>query len=487
MRMPWIRVAGRDLFAPQQRALDQNRNSGRGYGGGLTHGGIVNTGTGMGTSLDKSQGNFFTPTRIYWRSPLEILCNESWVARNAIDMPIEDMLRRWRIFDEVDDGALDALQLAEEELDVEHAFMQAMKAGDQYGTGVVVMVTSEASLEEPLDSRRIREGDVQALHYFDRYDLSVTHREGDFLSPNFRRPIFYDVHPSYGGVPFRVHHSRILRFDGIEPSTKSGFYNYDYDFGVSVLVPIITSLMQDESFATAVAHLGQEASIAILHIAGLREAIAGGGDPNEPSPEEIAAQINQRKGNYRLLMLDEEGRESFRREAVAFGGLAEIMDMYPLRVAASRRIPDTKFLGRPPRGMNATGVSDEKNYQTFLETVRNRKMRHAMRIWTDVLARHVGMRMPPKFTWPPLFEDTPKEQAETAKLKAEALDIMVKAYMMDEDEGRAAADGDAVFGELAGPAPEAPDPIEMIEAETKAKQPPGGPPARSSNGNRQYV
>ena len=26
-----------------------------------------------------------------------------------------------------------------------------------------------------------------------------------------------------------------MRFDGIEPSTKSGFYNYDYDFGVSVL------------------------------------------------------------------------------------------------------------------------------------------------------------------------------------------------------------------------------------------------------------
>ena len=286
---------------------------GRGLGN-LMSGGIVNPATGMGTSLDKSQGNYFTPTRIYWRSPLEIVYNESWVAQKAINMPIDDMLRRWLIYDEVDEGVLKALQLAEEELDVEHVFTQAIKAGDLYGTGVVVMVTKENGglLDEPLDPKRIREGDVTALHYFDRYDLSVTDRDGDFNSPNFRRPVFYDVHPSYGGVPLRVHHSRILRFDGIEPTTKSGFYNYDYDFGTSVLVPLLTSLFQDASFATAVAHLGQEASIAILHVAGLRESIAGGGDPNEPTADAIASQINALKSNYRLLMLDEEGRESFK-------------------------------------------------------------------------------------------------------------------------------------------------------------------------------
>ena len=41
--------------------------------GGKAIGGIVNPGSGMGTALDKSQGSFFTPTRIYWRSPMEIL------------------------------------------------------------------------------------------------------------------------------------------------------------------------------------------------------------------------------------------------------------------------------------------------------------------------------------------------------------------------------------------------------------------------------
>ena len=427
----------------QQRAIQR-----RAYGSGLNGGGIVNVGTGMGTSLDKSQGAVFQPTRIWWRSPLEILCNESWVARNAIDMPIEDMLRRWLKFIGTDEKAIEALEMAQEKLDVEHVFMQAMKAGDQYGTGVVVMMIDGQMLDEPLDPRRVREGDISALHYFDRYDLSVSHRDYDISSPNWRRPIYYEVSPSYSGVPFRVHHSRVIRFDGIEPSTKSGFYNYDYDFGVSVLVPVITSLMQDESFATAVAHLGQEASIAILHIAGLRETIAGGGDPNEPSVEQIGEQINAGKSNWRLLMLDEPGREEFRREAVTFSGLAEIMDMYPLRVSAARRIPDTKFLGRPPRGMNATGVSDEKNYQTYLETVRKRKMRH-MSMFMEVLARHVGLREAPEFEWAPLFEDTPKEVAETFKLKNEGLKMALEAYAIDEPEYREAISGDPIVGESA--------------------------------------
>ena len=117
-----------------------------------------------------------------------------------------------------------------------------------------------------------------------------------------------------------------------------------------------------------------------------------------------------------------------------------------------------------------------------------------MSMFLEVLARHVGLREAPEFEWPPLFEDTPLETAQTAKTKAEALQIAVTGYWMDEDEAREAIDGDPVFGELTGPAPEAPeepDPIELIEATAKAKAGANGngngakPPP--SNGNARYV
>ena len=83
-----------------------------------------------------------------------------------------------------------------------------------------------------------------------------------------------------------------------------------------------------------------------------------------------------------------------------------------------------------------------------------------------------------------LLEISDKDLAETAKIKVEALKMATESYFMDEDEARESLNGDPVFGELPGPAPEAPeepDPIEMIEAEAKAKAA-NAPPPRNGNG-----
>ena len=142
--------------APQQRA------TGRGSGS-LQSGGIYNPVTGLGTGLDKSTGNLFTPTRIYWRTPLEILYVESWVARKAINTPIDDMFIRWRQFQSDDEGVVEAMEEVERDLRVEKALNNVLKGADIYGTGVVVMATAEASLDTPLDVKRIREGDLEGV------------------------------------------------------------------------------------------------------------------------------------------------------------------------------------------------------------------------------------------------------------------------------------------------------------------------------------
>ena len=42
---------------------------------------MVNYGTGTWhQTLTTARGSFFTPTRLYWRTPLETLAVESWVA-----------------------------------------------------------------------------------------------------------------------------------------------------------------------------------------------------------------------------------------------------------------------------------------------------------------------------------------------------------------------------------------------------------------------
>ena len=56
--------------------------------------------------------------------------------------------------------------------------------------------------------------------------------------------------------------------------------------------------------------------------------------------------------------------------------------------------------------------------------------------------------------------------------------MALTSFIWDEDEVRKAMNGDPSIGELTGLAPEAPDPIEMMEAEAKAKasaRPPASP------------
>ena len=453
----WDRLLGR----PEEKRPDEkHRAASRGGSARLTGGGIINPGTGLGTGLDKTEGSFFQPTRYFYRAPLETMYIQSAAARKFVDIPVDDMFIRWRMWAGEDESAAEAMQEAEDRHKVPSRLAQAMKAARAYGTCVLIIVTSEAPLEEALDPKRIRPGDLKALRVFDRFDLSAWERERDIFSPNFGLPEQYHVHPTGGqSLPFRVHHSRVIRFDGIQALTDSRFWHYDQDWGVSCLVPVITSILEDQTLASAVAHMSQEASIPVLGISELRDKIAGTGGRGEASVADIGRAVNEIKSVYRLLMLD-KNEEEFTRVAVQFAGIADLMDRYAQRLAAAADIPMTRWMGQSPAGMNATGDSDMKNYVMMLEANREKQLADALPRLDDVVARDAGLREAPEYEWLSLLEMGEEEQALVAKTKAEAMVAALGASILDEDEAREALSGDSVFGELTGPAPE-PDP-EML-------------------------
>ena len=448
--------------------------AGRGYGGNVMQGGVQNNLTGLGTSADKSESNFFLPTRFYHRQPLEILCVQSSAAKKFVQMAIRDMFIRWREFEtEASDNAAEMMHKAERRHQVKSKLAEAMIAGRQYGTGVLVLMTKEAPLDTPLMPERIRPGDLTAIRQFDRYDLSAYQRERDPTHENYGKPVYYDCHPHRGGVPFRAHYTRVLRFDGLMPPTDSGFTIYDQDWGVSELVPVILPIMQDAAIAGNVAHLTHEASLAVLSVTGLRELMAGSTDPGEPSATDIGNQINAVKSNFHMLML-EKGTEEFTRVAAQFSGLAPLLDRYSSRVAEAAEVPETRWRGRAPTGMNATGESDMKNYILMMEAIREEQMPDQLLTMDMVLARDAGLPEAPEYTWRSLLEMSDGEQAEVSAAKVKAVREAVDGGMIDEDEGRAALDGDAVLGALPGDAPE-PEPLPEPPAPAPGLPIPKGP------------
>ena len=435
------------------------------YAGSLTGGGLRNPNSGMGTGLDRSDRSYFAPTIIRTRSPLEVLCVESWVARKAVSMPIVQMFLRWRSWqhnpEEPGDVAgrpvAEIMQEAERQHRVLPRLAKAMQAGRQYGTGFLLLVTREAPLTEPLVVERIREGDLVSVLPLDRYEVSVRSWNYSLESPDVMMPAMYYVHPSRSLGSFECHPSRMLRFDGLTAANITGFQSYDADWGVSILIPMISSLMQEAGLPQTVDHLTHEASVPVLEVAGLRDALSSSYnmDSDEPSPEQIASQINAMKSNYRLLML-EKGEETFNRIPVNFAGLAELMDRAARRVSAAAEMPMTVMFSTSPIGLNATGEHDAINWAIGMESTRKSLLDQPLRTLDAVLARDIGLREAPPYKWLSILDMSDAAEADIAFKRVQAIQAALTANLMDETEGRRILDGDSFFGSLPG-APPPPD------------------------------
>ena len=406
-------------------------------------GGIYNPRTGQGGRSDALSSAMFSPTIWSTRYPAETIYTESWVAAHAVDMPIDDMFIRWRTWDDDDAAGADR--------DLAQALNRAMRAGRQYGTAILVLVTAEAPMDTPLYPERIREGDLIALRVYDKYDISVTEWDTDPMSPRYGEPAWYDVVLRHGPGPMRVHPSRAFRFDGITPIVDR---KWDSEiWGKSILIRSLTSITEDATLAASVAHMSQEASIPIVKISSLRDKISGAEGEEEATIEEIGRGINETKSVYRLLMLDKE-TEDFTRVPILFGALPDLLERYLSRVAAAEQIPQTRFLGRSPAGLSATGESDMKNYVMTIEAIRERMLSNILPILDEVVMRSAGISTVPDWEWHSLMDLSEQEVAQAAKTKVEALTAAVGSSIVDEDEARESLDGDPVFGALPGPAPE---------------------------------
>ena len=73
------------------------------------------------------------------REEAEQLYTMSWAAAKMVNTLIDDMFYHGRRFTGDDQGAIDAFQEAEHELGLMTALPNAMKAGQIFGTGLMIM------------------------------------------------------------------------------------------------------------------------------------------------------------------------------------------------------------------------------------------------------------------------------------------------------------------------------------------------------------
>lgn len=403
--------------------------------------GFVNPVSGAGTSLDKNSTSFFQPTLLYSKNFHETIYAESWAAKKFVDIPVDDMFVKWRQFSNMDNRNIKLVERAETTFDIPGKLSQALKSGTLYGTGLFVILTKEAPPDKPLIMSRLRPGDLANIITVDRFDATVSGINNNPFSVNYSKPEFYSINLKRGAT-FKVHHSRVIRFDGIKPTSDNSWQVYDQDWGIASIIPVITEIFQDSNVSKGVSHLVNEASIPVQKIDGFEDALSGDGD--EMPLADRMAETTALRSIYRTLFMD--AADTFERHDVTFAGLHQILDRNAVRLAAAASIPVTRFWGKSAVGMSATGEGDARDYALQVESDQNNKLPVPLSRIDAVLERHLGLSENIDYEFVSILDSSEAEKTDIFVKKSQAVVPLVNAGIIDEDEAREILDGDQIAG-----------------------------------------
>jgi phage-related protein (TIGR01555 family) len=219
----------------------------------------------------------------------------------------------------------------------------------------------------------------------DRYDLSVNElNTTDPTKANYRLPEFYTL----AGGTTRIHHTRLLRFDGIDIPWRIR-QNNQY-WGISILQRVYDAITNAKTVGDSIASMTYESSIDVVQVKNLFQQLAApGGTEKVIERFQLADTI---KSFNNMLILDET--EQYDKSTVQFGALPDIMTRFLNVVAAAADVPATRMLGQSAQGLNATGEGDLKNYYDMVQAKQEVDLGPKLRYLDEVLVRSTFGSMP---------------------------------------------------------------------------------------------
>ena len=387
---------------------------------------LVNFVTGLGTERDKLAHAQYALTT-FTQPQLEAAYRTDWIARKIVDLPAMDSTRAWRAW-QAEDSQIEMIEEVESQLQVQAKLKRLLIRARLFGGAAIIMgIDGTGNFEKELDLDRVRKGALKFLHVVSRYEIGYDQVETDLLSPWFDLPKTY-TYSTTTGQQLRLHPSRVIRMVGAEiPSRASSADGW----GDSILQIVNDAIIGAGSVAGAIANLVEESKTDILKMPGLAENL--GTAEYEGRLMQRVAMAAQLKSILRTTVIDSE--EELTRIVASFASLPDVMDTFLMMASGAADIPATRMLGQSPRGLNATGESDIRNYYDRISSEQATVLQPALDRLDEVIIRTALGTRPPEiyYSWNPLWQSTPEQNAELAKKTAEALKIDLDMNLINPD------------------------------------------------------
>lgn len=364
------------------------------------------------------------------RLQIEWAYRSSAIIGAAVDAIADDMTRKGiRITSEIAPEARGILESRFDDLGLWDSLNDTIKWSRLYGGAVgFIMIEGQAPFT-PLRLETIGQGKFKGILPLDRWMINpnLTRRIKE-MGPHLGKPEFYDVVTTATGIPaWRIHHSRLIRFDGVTLPYQQAMT--ENEWGMSIVERIWDRLTAFDSATLGAAQLVYKAHLRTLSVHDLRSLISHGG----PAFESLLKNINlirQFQSNEGMTLLDT--KDKFETHQYSFSGLDEILSQFAQQISGAIGIPLIRLFGQSPKGFS-TGDADLANYYDNVSTQQERRLRKPLRELLEILHRsEFGRSLPEGFTFEfnPLWQMSDVDRATVAVNMVNAMTTAVDTGLM---------------------------------------------------------
>lgn len=365
---------------------------------------------------------------------------QNGLIRACIETVADDMTRDFgKIKSEEPDKAeiVVAMNNALEQFHIRDVLHEVAEKVGYFGGCLVYIDTgaNDAELQTPLNmgeySNELR--NLKAFRVIDPINVYPgAYNSVEPLKADFFRPEHWYV------MGKRVHASRLIRFVANEvPQLLKPVYNF---FGIAQAQLLWDYVMHFSECRVATANIAKKYSMTVFKTNMSATLMDGAGTDQINNRIRLIARYQD---NNSITAIDKDNEDIVKIET-PIGGLTDITKQGLEFLAALNRTPAVKLLGISPSGFNATGESDLRNYNDHISSQQEKVFGHGLKTIIDCI--HVFLFGKTNkgliFEWAELGEEDQAAMANTQKVKADTMAVLLDRSVISPEEARQAVASD---------------------------------------------
>ena len=343
----------------------------------------------------------------------------SGLLRKICQIPALDMVREWRTWNGLEADQVAKVYAEEKRIGLVGLVRQAEVLRALGGGALIMGLPGDPSQPARATDK------LAFVHVVSRWHLTFDRLQDNPTREGFGEPEMWTMNSTDGQK--RIHPSRVIPFraDRTAALAMPTINSADAFWGESTVSQVLDAVKDSDAARAAFAALLHKAKSMRIGIPNLYEMVAAGKEDQVFARLSILATAESMHNAVVFDNGDDEGKggEAITDAEYNFAGAKDMLYAYGEFVAAISDIPATRLLGRAPEGMNASGDSQQKDWQKKVRAMQELDLTPCLdRLDPHLLAAAGASATNANATWDPLDTPSEKENAERFKTQMEAID-----------------------------------------------------------------